>query len=127
MARRDARRIAAAPLWLNWACLGRRNSEDASIDMSRAAYDLKSALRACVEWAAAWMRCPAELVVLTSGATDACDAILRAARRPRAESIVVSDRAHPTVAEATRRAAKYLSAFGGATVAYREIALPDDP
>ena len=110
-------------MWLNWACLGEHSVGGQNYDVIGASAALKGALRRCIEWTAAWMGCSPDHVILTSGTTEGCDVALRAARGRRPEVILFTNHAHPTVREAVRRAAKYLTAVGDTEVEAIELQL----
>jgi selenocysteine lyase/cysteine desulfurase len=110
--------------WLNWAFMGAGSEDQPAVDLSIAAAELKQAMRFCIGWTARWVDAPLGDVILTDGTTAACDIVLRTPRSVRPRKILVTDRAHPTIRGAARRAAAYLSRVSGESVSVETVDLP---
>lgn len=112
------------PVWLNSACLGPSNIRDGQLDTLEASSGLLESYRRCTEWVTTWCGVGAEQVLLTSGATDACDTALTT-RNGLPTWIVYSDLAHECTRSSVVCAADFLGAICGRTVAVAQVKISD--
>lgn len=111
------------PIYLNGACIGPSSLLSGPQAFAKQQLDLHRALINCIEWAEQWSQARNLSVLLTSGATDACDAAVRAALSPDVKLLFMTDHAHPTVRGCVRQSTQFLSRMFGTSVEISEIAL----
>lgn len=112
------------PLWFNSACLGPSSSRDGQLDTSNAASHLLELYRLSAEWVATWVGVSAYQVLLTTGATDACDTAL-IVRNGLPTCMVHSDLAHECTRGSIVCAAELLSTLSGQKIATGEVKISD--
>ena len=111
-------------LWLNAACLGDSSSNGGRLNTAEEASVLIDAYRACTEWVAGWCRVDPDRVVLTTGATDACDIALTTRAGPPSV-VIYSDLAHECTIRSVECAADFIGALTHRTVSVVQVTISD--
>lgn len=108
---------------MDWACLGEASADLTAMSLQAREGVLLKAMKDCISWAASWTGYPEDQIFLTSGATAACDVVLRLPRRESPRVLLTTNHAFASIADAVRRAGRAMGRAQGTLVRHEVVSI----
>lgn len=109
--------------YLNYACMGPRSICSGNDSFADQRVALHRSLINCIEQTEYWVGTRSKHIALTSGATSACAALLRATLTPDVKHLIITNHVHPAIRGCVRQSTQFQARMLDKSVVINEIAL----